>query len=94
MICVVYSTFRESNPKPSESGSMKLRDYLHFNRIKKQDMASQIGVSREYFSNIVNEKNIPSVKLAQKIQQVTGGQVSAMELLMLDVGHKVEEKLV
>lgn len=73
---------------------MKLRDYLHFNRIKKQDMASQIGVSREYFSNIVNEKNIPSVKLAQKIQQVTGGQVSAMELLMLDVGHKVEEKLV
>lgn len=71
---------------------MKLRDYLHFNRIKKQDMASQVGVSREYFSNIVNEKNLPSVKLAQKIQEVTGGQVSAMELLMLDVVHKVEEK--
>lgn len=63
---------------------MKLADYLYFNKMTIGDMAQKIGMSREHLGKIVSGKQIPSVKTARKIEEGTEGQVSAIELLMLD----------
>ncbi|WP_445321747.1 helix-turn-helix transcriptional regulator [Oceanobacillus sp. FSL W7-1309] len=41
-------------------------------KLTQQEIADKIGVSRQYYNDIENEKRSPSVGLAQKIGDVLG----------------------
>ena len=60
---------------------MKLSDYLKIKEMNHSELAKKLGVTRSYLSQIVYEKNRPSVSLAKKIQEITNGYVTVTELL-------------
>lgn len=55
---------------------MKLRDYLHLNRIKISQFARSLGYAPGYINVICNEKKLPSARLADAIKIATGGNVT------------------
>lgn len=59
---------------------MRLKDYLHFNSVSRTKMAQDLGITREHMSRILSGKHYPSVKLAKKIELVTGGKVKISDL--------------
>ncbi len=63
---------------------MELREWLFRNRIKITVFSKGLGYTREYISNICNDKSLPSVYLARKISAATNGEVSMVELLKID----------
>lgn len=63
---------------------MKLRDYLHENRIKIAEFARKLDASRSYINMIVLEEIKPGKRLAKAIEDITEGKVTAEELLKGD----------
>lgn len=63
-----------------EGGAMSLKDYLHFNDIKCVAMARQLGITGHYLRMIRLMKLKPSLELAEKIEIITGGEVTVKEL--------------
>lgn len=59
---------------------MKLSDYLYFNKITCESMSKQLGVGANYIRTIKRGKAIPSLELAEKIEILTGGEVTVKEL--------------
>lgn len=64
---------------------MKLRDYLHFERKKIAEIAEKADCSVPYLCLIVNEKKVPSKKMARWISQATGGVVQVSDLISQQV---------
>lgn len=60
---------------------MKLDAYLFRTKTTKKDFAEKIGISRGYLQHILSRIKNPSVKLAKKIEEATGGRVSKEEVL-------------
>lgn len=60
---------------------MKLRDYLHFERIQSKKFANQLEYSPVHIRNVINEKLIPSLRLAKLIEKATNGKVSIADLI-------------
>jgi 3,4-dihydroxy 2-butanone 4-phosphate synthase/GTP cyclohydrolase II len=64
---------------------MKLRDYIHFNRIKKVEFAAKIGVSPSRITQLCEEKAPwPKRDLARRIFEATDGQVTANDFINLE----------
>jgi DNA-binding transcriptional regulator YdaS (Cro superfamily) len=59
---------------------MKLRDYMHYNKITCKKMAKDLGIHYMYVSAIKNGKRIPSLNLSISIEMITGGEVTIKEL--------------
>lgn len=59
---------------------MKLRDYLHFNRITASVFAKRIDVHANYFRLICNEKTEPSLEIAKRIELVSKGEVTVKDV--------------
>ena len=60
---------------------MKLDEYLFKTKTSKKDFAEKVGISRGYLQHILSGLKNPSVKLARKIEEMTGGKVSKEEVL-------------
>lgn len=61
---------------------MKLYEYLKNKKITQAAFAKQLGVHITHFSKIVLQKQNPSVSLAQKIVDITNGEVSYEDLII------------
>ena len=59
---------------------MKLVQYLFQHNVKQKDLAKEIGVTDVYLSSLLKGQ-IPSIKLAKVIEEVTSGTVTKEELL-------------
>jgi transcriptional regulator with XRE-family HTH domain len=53
----------------------KFRAWIAAKGFKKQMIAKQLGISKCHFSNMLNEHIPPSIKVAKKIVEITGGAV-------------------
>ena len=65
---------------------MKLADWLEWRQEKKQDFAKKLGIHPSYISHIIKKKGgrrCP-VDMAEKIEQLTDGQVTRLELVWPD----------
>lgn len=60
---------------------MRLDEYLFKTKTTKTAFAEKIGISRGYLQHILSGIKNPSVKLAKKIENITGGKVSKEEVL-------------
>jgi DNA-binding transcriptional regulator YdaS (Cro superfamily) len=60
---------------------MKLQDYLEKNDIPFSDFAKRVGIAYPSLWRILNKKRNPSKKLCEKIEAVTGNQVTRHDLL-------------
>lgn len=60
---------------------MNLREYLFHNRLSVKKFSEILDSSRNYISQVVNERVVPSKKLARNIEKATNGQVTSKELL-------------
>jgi 3,4-dihydroxy 2-butanone 4-phosphate synthase/GTP cyclohydrolase II len=63
---------------------MKLRDYLHVNRIKRKDFAAKIGVSPAAITLLCESDTWPRRKMIERIAAVTDGQVTANDFMKLE----------
>ena len=63
---------------------MNLVDYLLTSRVKRREFARDVGVSESYISLLISGKRRPSVSVALQIERITGGEVSAINLLGLN----------
>ena len=59
---------------------MRLKDYLKKNKITQAKFASLLNITPAYMSLIVRGLNNPSFKLALKIEKITLGQVTTVDL--------------
>lgn len=59
---------------------MELRDYMHYNRISCMAMSKQLGIHDRYLNSIKNYRRKPSLELAERIEILTGGEVTIKEL--------------
>jgi DNA-binding transcriptional regulator YdaS (Cro superfamily) len=59
---------------------MKLRDYLHFNHMKASTFAVQLGMHPNHIRGINRGVIKCGIKLAKKIEILTGGQVTVEDL--------------
>ena len=62
-------------------GMTQLRDFLSATKTKQSDLARRLGVSVAYMSELVNGSKTPGFELAFKIEDATGGAVSARSWL-------------
>ncbi len=60
---------------------MKLKKYLETYCIKITGFAKRIEKTPRYIYWIINEGGIPSKRAAKKIEEITEGKVTVMELL-------------
>lgn len=65
---------------------MNLKEWLLKNNISQSEFAKKIGLGHRYhFNKIVQGHLIPSLKLAKKIEDVTEGEIKAVDLLFLSI---------
>jgi transcriptional regulator with XRE-family HTH domain len=55
----------------------KLSDYLTQNGIRQEDFAARIGVTQATVSRLKAEIMRPSIKVAARIEEETGGEIPA-----------------
>lgn len=60
---------------------MKLKIYLCTNNITQTDFAKKLGISRSHLNLIVSGKQRPSKSLANLIETITEGEVTANYML-------------
>lgn len=65
-----------------------IKETMEYHGITQADLASRIGVSQKYVSDIVNRKQYLNEEVALRIESVTG--ISAKLLLGLDTSYKLE----
>jgi len=58
---------------------MRLNEYARINRLRQQDLADQLGVTQATVSRLMSNKIAPSLKMAQKVEILTSGQVRAQD---------------
>ena len=68
-----------SIPKQKKS-DMHLHEYLYKNKIKHEDFARQIGVSRSTLHRIMTGEMDPRLSIVKKIEKATNGEVSAQDI--------------
>lgn len=71
---------------------MILRDYLASNKIKLKDFAVTIGTSTKYLSAVLNGRRGLGKEWAKKIEGITGGKCSRMELLYPEEYTETDDK--
>ena len=62
---------------------MNLREYLFLKRMNITEFSILVDCSRNYISQIVNGRYIPSKKLARAIERVTNGEVKAIDVVAI-----------
>ena len=60
---------------------MTLSEYIKGSEGSQSDLARRIGVSRSYLSEIVSGAKTPSLAVAVKIEEETGGTVVATSFI-------------
>lgn len=61
-----------------------LKQLLREKGLKHNFIAEKIGLEASYFSNIIKGKNIPSVEIALKLEQILGVPVNEIFKLIND----------
>lgn len=59
---------------------MDLEDYIDLKGVKKKYFAKQLGITPQALSKIVSGKGAPRKKTAQKIVELTNGEVTFEDL--------------
>lgn len=64
---------------------MDLRDFLyirkHVYKETARSIAKKLGITEQHLNKLAQKAYSPSIKLAKKIEDFTGGKVTRMELL-------------
>lgn len=63
---------------------MRLQDYISDQKIRQNALADRVGISTAFMSQICNGIRRPGADIALKIEEVTGGKVTVLELLYPD----------
>lgn len=61
---------------------MKLDDYIYYEGISQRELARRLDIHFRYLHGLVTGEFIPARKLALKIEEITQGKVTALELLL------------
>lgn len=69
----------------------KLRHFMTENGIKQADFAASIGATQGLVSRLIGGTALPSLKLAARIERVTGGAVPASSWIPTEEAPAPEE---
>lgn len=70
--------------------SLQLKDWLKQNRYTVTAAAKEIGVGRQFLSDIINGRNRPGLDVAVKIEEFTSGAISPK--LWMSKSSEIEPK--
>lgn len=59
---------------------MKLSEWQDLNKIKNKELADRLNVDPSYITLLRKQRRIPSLQIAIKIQEITGGSVTLQDL--------------
>jgi predicted acetyltransferase len=74
----VVPAFLQVHTQDKNDTHMKLREWMYQSRITITDFAKELDIHRTYLQLILCGKKIPSVKLLNKIRELTFNQVSTL----------------
>lgn len=69
---------------------MKIKEYINSCGLTQAEFSKLLGVSESHICQIIKGIKNPSVKLSKKIEKITYGKISVIELL--DIAVYKEEK--
>lgn len=72
---------------------MELRDYLHVKRMSVTDFAAKCDAHRNYMSQIMNYRMIPSPKLCRIIEIASEGEVKKTDIIEAYEMHNKKEQV-
>jgi transcriptional regulator with XRE-family HTH domain len=61
--------------------AMKLEDYIYYEGISQRELARRLDIHYRYMHGLISGEYTPGRKMALHIEEVTGGKVTALELL-------------
>lgn len=65
-----------------------IKEYLFRNNLTVKEFAFQLKISTSYLYQLISGDRKPSLKLAQKIEECTQGEIDINQLLSIDFGEK------
>jgi transcriptional regulator with XRE-family HTH domain len=65
-----------------------LKEYLFRNNLTVKEFAFRLGISASYLYQLIKRERRPSLKLAQRIEEYTGGEVDLNQLINGDFSSK------
>jgi len=71
---------------------MYLQEYLSNQGLTQSAFASMIGISRVQVNRLIKGKRAPSLKVAKRIERVTGGLVTTDDYLIEDLMDETPRK--
>ena len=71
---------------------MRLKDYFLLEQISEREFAALIRVSQSHISNISMGRKNPSLPLAKRIEEMTGGKVTTDDLLNPEAPSRLNMK--
>jgi DNA-binding transcriptional regulator YdaS (Cro superfamily) len=71
---------------------VELKDYLSKKKISQSNFAKKVGITRAHISQIVNKKTNLSTLLAKHIENITEGDVTMQELIVLSAPSRFKVK--
>lgn len=72
----------------------KLKDWILQHQTTQEKVSFALKISYRYLHGIVNGQYTPSKKLAQRIEKLTQGEISAISLLFPDsISHAVRDEI-
>ena len=60
---------------------MELKEYIEKNNLTERELALLIGISQQHVNRLIRKIANPSLPLAKKIKEATGGEVTIEEML-------------
>ena len=69
---------------------MRLEKYLSLKRLSEREFSSILNVSQAHISNIIKKRRNPSLILAKRIEEATGGNVAIKDLLNPEVPSRLK----
>lgn len=65
---------------------MDLRTYLFIRKMKMTTFARMVGYSHSHIHKIVHKQRLPSLRLAQLIEEKTAGEITISDLMEIGNG--------
>jgi transcriptional regulator with XRE-family HTH domain len=70
---------------------MRFKTWLQLKGIHQKDMADTIGIKPSSLSMILSGKTKPSLEVASRIEQITNGEITRMDLLYPDESEALQK---
>lgn len=79
LFCGLCIFFVDGLDKTDYGRGMNLKEYMQKERMRQGPLAERLGFSQSFVSRLMNGRNLPTIRVAEKIEIATNGAVRAQD---------------